>query len=103
MGFGKSETPADRTYWLQDHINNMEKLVICLDLKDITLVINDFGGAVGMGLASMHPERITRIVSVNGPTPFGQPDLVSLFEANRDFLHDGLLIQYRERMIQHNS
>src|SRR5689334_18195499 len=36
MGFGKSETPAGRTYWLQDHVDNLEKLVLDLDLRDIT-------------------------------------------------------------------
>jgi pimeloyl-ACP methyl ester carboxylesterase len=82
MGFGKSETPADRTYWLQDHINNLEKLLLDLNLHNITLIINDFGGPVGMGFAARHPGRVARIISVNGPTPFGQPDLGQLFDAN---------------------
>ena len=75
MGFGKSATPPDRTYWLQDHIDNLEAFVTALDLTDLTLVMHDFGGPVGMGLAARQPGRIKRIVSVNGPTPFGQPDL----------------------------
>jgi haloalkane dehalogenase len=84
MGFGKSEAPENRTYWLQDHIDNIEKLVLALDLQQITLVIHDFGGPVGMGLAARHPGRIARIVSINGPTPFGQPDLEQRFMANID-------------------
>ncbi len=82
MGFGKSATPPDRTYWLQDHIDNLEALAADLDLQQITLVMHDFGGPVGMGLAARQPERIKRIVSVNGPTPFGQPDLVERVTAN---------------------
>jgi haloalkane dehalogenase len=82
MGFGKSETPARRSYWLQDHIDNLEKFVLALDLTDITLVMHDFGGPVGMGLAARHPGRIRRIISTNGPTPFGQPDLVERLSAN---------------------
>lgn len=82
MGFGKSETPANRTYWLQDHIGNLEKLVLDLDLQDITLVMHDFGGPMGMGLAARHPERISRVVSVNGPVAFGQADLPAALEAN---------------------
>ncbi|CAG4909832.1 alpha/beta fold hydrolase [Paraburkholderia gardini] len=82
MGFGKSETPAHRTYWLQDHIDNIEKFVLALDLSDITLIMHDFGGPVGMGLAARHPERIRRIVSVNGPTPFGQTTLFDRLDAN---------------------
>ena len=82
MGFGKSAAPQDRSYWLQDHIDNLEAFVLALDLRDITLVMHDFGGPTGMGLAARHPERIKRIVSVNGPTPFGQPDLLERLTAN---------------------
>lgn len=82
MGFGKSATPQDRTYWLQDHIDNLEQFVLALDLRDITLVMHDFGGPVGMGLAARHPDRIRRIVSTNGPTPFGQTNLVERLMAN---------------------
>ncbi len=82
MGFGKSATPPDRTYWLQDHIDNLERFVLALDLSDLTLVMHDFGGPVGMGLAIRHPNRIKRIISVNGPTPMGQPDLINRLTAN---------------------
>ncbi|QPF88161.1 alpha/beta fold hydrolase [Bradyrhizobium genosp. L] len=82
MGFGKSETPAARSYWLQDHVDNLEALVLALDLTDITLVMHDFGGPVGMGLAARHPDRIRRVISANGPTPFGQGDLFDRLTAN---------------------
>jgi haloalkane dehalogenase len=82
MGFGKSETPPDRSYWLQDHIDNLERFVLALDLTDITLVMHDFGGPVGMGFAARHPNRIRRIISTNGPTPFGQVDLFDRVTAN---------------------
>ncbi len=82
LGFGKSDTPDDRTYYLQDHIDNLEALVLGLDLQDITLVMHDFGGPTGMGLLSRHPQRIKRIISVNGPTPLGQPDLMDRLVAN---------------------
>ncbi len=82
MGFGKSAAPQGRTYWLQDHIDNLETFVSTLDLQDITLVMHDFGGPTGMGLAARRPERIKRVVSVNGPTPFGQADLVERVTAN---------------------
>lgn len=75
MGFGKSETPQEREYLLQDHIDNLEQFVLDLDLRDITLVMHDFGGPMGMGLAIRHPDRIKRIISTNGPTPLGQAGL----------------------------
>lgn len=84
MGFGKSATPLDRAYWLQDHIDNLEVLVLDLDLRDITLVMHDFGGPAGMGLAARHPDRIRRIVSVNAPIPFGQPNLLEHLSSNAD-------------------
>ena len=82
MGFGKSETPDHRAYFLQDHIDNLEALVLDLELRDITLVMHDFGGPAGMGLAIRHPDRIKRIISVNGPTPLGQIDLIDRITAN---------------------
>jgi len=82
MGFGKSATPPARSYWLQDHVDNLERFVLDLDLRDITLVMHDFGGPVGMALAARQPDRIRAIVSVNGPTPFGQPDLGDRLTAN---------------------
>ena len=82
MGFGKSAVPQDRTYWLQDHIDNLERFVLSKDLRDLTLVMHDFGGPAGMGLAIRHPDRIKRIVSVNGPTPLGQTDLIDRLTAN---------------------
>lgn len=82
MGFGKSETPPDRSYWLQDHIDNLERFVLEQDLRGITLVLHDFGGPVGMGLAARHPQRIRRIVSINGPVSFGQADAMERLVAN---------------------
>ena len=82
MGFGKSAAPQNRSYLLQDHIDNLEALVLALDLKNLTLVMHDFGGPAGMGLAARHPDRIRNIISVNGPTPFGQPDLLDRVMAN---------------------
>jgi len=43
MGFGKSETPPDRSYLLAEHVESIEKLVIELNLEDVTLV-HDPGG-----------------------------------------------------------
>ncbi|MBD2105191.1 alpha/beta fold hydrolase [Leptolyngbya sp. FACHB-261] len=73
MGFGKSETPQNREYTLKAHIDNLETLVVDLDLRDITLVMHDFGGPVGAGLTMRHPDRIARLVVTNAFVPFGLP------------------------------
>lgn len=82
MGFGKSETPPRRSYWLQDHIDNLERLVLTLDLRQITLIMHDFGGPVGMGFVARYPDRIRRVIATNAPTPFGQLDLEERITAN---------------------
>ena len=65
MGMGRSDKPQDYPYTLSRHIDNLEKLVEHLDLSDITLVVHDWGGAIGMGYAVRHPERIRRFVIFN--------------------------------------
>ena len=61
MGFGKSETPPDRGYTIEEHCDNLERLVLELDLTDITLVIQDWGGPIGSSIAYRHPDRVKRL------------------------------------------
>jgi pimeloyl-ACP methyl ester carboxylesterase len=67
IGCGLSQTPPrkDYAYTLAQRIADLTELVTHLDLHDITLVIHDWGGAIGMGLAANLPERIRRIVVFN--------------------------------------
>ena len=65
IGCGMSDKPAGWSYTLTAHIENLEALVLALDLRRITLVLHDWGGAIGMGLARRHPERIARLVILN--------------------------------------
>ena len=65
MGMGKSDKPQNYPYTLSQHIDNLEKLADHLKLDDITLVVHDWGGAIGMGFAIRHPERIRRLVIFN--------------------------------------
>lgn len=65
IGCGLSDKPQHWTYRLADHVANLETLVLALDLSNITLVMHDWGGAIGMGFARLHPHRIARIVVAN--------------------------------------
>jgi pimeloyl-ACP methyl ester carboxylesterase len=65
LGCGLSDKPAGWSYDLAGHIANLESLVLALDLERITLVLHDWGGAIGMGVARRHPERIARLVVMN--------------------------------------
>jgi cis-3-alkyl-4-acyloxetan-2-one decarboxylase len=71
MGFGKSETPSDRTYTLRTHVANLTSLIEALDLHDITLVMQDWGGPIGTGYAVRHPGRIHSLVLMNTIVGYG--------------------------------
>ena len=89
MGMGKSANPQERSlYRLQQHRANLETLLLHLDLNDITLVLHDWGGPVGLGVATRHPERIKRLVLMNTwafvPWPGGPfPRLLELIRSER--------------------
>lgn len=65
IGCGLSDKPQDWPYQLADHIDNLCALITHVDAKKITLVVHDWGGAIGMGMAGRMPERIERIVVTN--------------------------------------
>lgn len=66
VGCGLSEKPQNYPYRLQTHIDNLEHLLVAhLDLDDITLVLHDWGGAIGAGFAVRHPQRVSRLVILN--------------------------------------
>ena len=65
LGCGLSDKPQDYEYTLENHIQNLVKLVKFLELKNITLIVHDWGGAIGFGLATRYPNLIKRIVILN--------------------------------------
>jgi pimeloyl-ACP methyl ester carboxylesterase len=65
MGCGLSSRPQDYEYTLKTHIDNLCLLVDKLNLSDITLVVHDWGGAIGMGLATRYPHLIKKMVVMN--------------------------------------
>ena len=65
IGCGFSDKPQDYDYTLARHIANLERFIVSLDLKQITLVAHDWGGAIGMGAAARLPERFSRFVLMN--------------------------------------
>lgn len=65
LGCGLSDKPDDYDYCLQNHINNLSSLVHHLDIGLFSLVLHDWGGAIGMGLAAENPERIEKVMVLN--------------------------------------
>ena len=65
IGCGLSDKPQDYPYTLKQHTDNLEQLLEGLEIKRITLVMHDWGGAIGMGYALRHPEKIAGFVVLN--------------------------------------
>lgn len=65
VGCGFSDKPQDYEYRLDKHIDNLSRFVKGLDLKDVTLLAHDWGGAIGTGVAGRMPERFSRFVLFN--------------------------------------
>lgn len=65
IGCGLSDKPAGFDYTLANHIANLLRLVEELDLRGVTLLAHDWGGAIGLGAALRAPERFDRIVLFN--------------------------------------
>src|SRR5437588_7690591 len=66
VGFGRSDKPTRREdYTYQRHVDWMRALVQALDLQDITLVGQDWGGLIGLRLVAEEGDRFARVVAAN--------------------------------------
>ena len=79
VGFGRSDKPTERTdYTYARHVEWMRAALFdALDLHDVTLVCQDWGGLIGLRLVGEHPDRFARVVTANtflptGDTPPGE-------------------------------
>jgi haloalkane dehalogenase len=62
-GFGRSDKPVDPGwYGVERHAALTETLLDDLDLRDVTLVVHDWGGPIGIRVALAHPARVARVV-----------------------------------------
>ncbi|HET7684289.1 MAG TPA: haloalkane dehalogenase [Marmoricola sp.] len=104
IGFGRSDKPAaveDHTY--ERHVEWLRSALLDpagLDLSDITLVCQDWGGLLGLRLVGEHPDRFARVVAANTGLPDGSYRLPDEWWQFRDFvvrtddLPVGLLVQF---------
>ncbi|GAA4674704.1 haloalkane dehalogenase [Gordonia humi] len=85
IGFGDSGRP-DIAYELDDHLRYLETWFDTLDLRNVTLVVQDYGAALGVAWASRHPDRVKAVLlaepvirdieSKDLPEPFVQAQLL---------------------------
>jgi haloalkane dehalogenase len=77
MGFGRSDRPpGHQRYTMRAHVENLLAFIRSLDLVDLTLVMQDWGGPIGFGAAVEEPDRVARLVIMNtgvGVFPSGTP------------------------------
>ena len=72
VGFGRSDKPVRREeYTYQRHVDWMRGVVEALDLRNVTLVAQDWGGLIGLRLVAEHPDRFARVVAANTFLPTG--------------------------------
>ncbi len=100
VGFGRSDKYTDRgAYTFRDHYGWLERFVERLDLTDVTLVCQDWGGILGLTLAATEPERFARLVPMNTGLPTGRQEMPPAWEEFRAFVERvdelpvGMLIQ----------
>ncbi len=88
VGFGRSDKPSrleDYTY--ARHVSWMRSVLFdTLDLRDVTLVCQDWGGLIGLRLLAEHPERFARVCAANTGLPDGTARLPDAWWQFRDFV-----------------
>ncbi len=86
VGFGRSDKPSQRSdYTYQRHVDWMQAVLDQLQLDDITLVCQDWGGLIGLRLVAENPDRFARVVAANTILPTGDQDLGEAFVNWRTF------------------
>ena len=80
IGFGRSDKPSLRTdYTYQRHVDWIRALLTQLELKETTLVCQDWGGLIGLRLVAEQPEQFARVVAANTMLPTGDFPLGETF------------------------
>lgn len=65
IGCGLSDKPENFSYRLQDHVENLKRLVNHLGIQKYHLIVHDWGGAIGTGLAVSNPAQVQSITYMN--------------------------------------
>lgn len=86
IGFGRSDKPKQRSdYTYQAHVDWMTAWLQKVDLSEITLVCQDWGGLIGLRLVADMPERFARVVVANTALPTGDHPMNEAFLSWRDY------------------
>jgi haloalkane dehalogenase len=81
IGFGRSDKLAlESDYSVQLHLDMLQGFIQALDLTNITAVMQDWGGLLGLNLVRLMPERFARLVIMNTGLPTGEEPMPKGFE-----------------------
>jgi len=73
VGCGRSDKPAAKSdYTLARHYDWMGQWLTHMDLTEITLFCQDWGGTIGLYLVAQYPERFARVIAANTGLPLGE-------------------------------
>jgi haloalkane dehalogenase len=87
IGFGRSDKLTEMSeYSFKLHLDTLRSFIEELHLTDITVVVQDWGGLIGLTLASEMPERFARLVIMNTYLPTGEEPLGEAFQTWRTFV-----------------
>ena len=91
VGFGRSDKPTERAaYTYARHVEWMRAALFdALDLRDVTLVCQDWGGLIGLRLVGEHPDRFARGRTANTFLPTGEQPPGEAFLELAALLADG--------------
>jgi haloalkane dehalogenase len=85
-GFGRSDKPTERDWYSYDrHVGYMTRLLARLDLRDVTVVVQDWGGPIGLRWAVENPDVVARLVILNTGLFTAQAKPSEAFMAWRNF------------------
>lgn len=65
IGMGLSDKPQDYDYLLENHIDHLKQLKQHLKIENFSLVVHDWGGAIGAGLATAYPQQFKSWIIMN--------------------------------------
>jgi haloalkane dehalogenase len=86
IGFGRSDKYQEKeAYTFQMHRDTLVAFIKKLDLNDINLVVQDWGGLIGLTVATLLPERMARLIILNTFLPIGEGRMPDAFQAWQAF------------------
>ncbi|GII23862.1 haloalkane dehalogenase [Planosporangium mesophilum] len=101
IGFGRSDKPAEQeAHSYARHVEWVRSFAFdALDLRDVTVVGQDWGGLIGLRLVAEHPDRFARVVAANTGLPTGDQPMPEIWHRFRDVVRSAPTLQV-SRLVQ---